>query len=497
MDNNHQVIVNLPHNDGEDNNSENGTAVIQERAKVAMQNAPVVNHEKTEMVIPDIETHRTSLLLAERHLPKERIKNIKDELAHIDEIENTQTIEMRREFGTLPKEFTKTEFALVAEGINPGLLTVEEAQGLHNYASNADKDIIERKTETIANAIARIRNGGKNRRDWSFNPRKAECLDRLTAKYERYERGEIDTECGFDKAHYLESENKTDRDYYFADAYNRAVIEEGERPDDYSNQAYSRFINDMGVDGYYERVFEDMTAEELLEEGIIEEDDLFVYGPYTHRDLKEDYEIFKVSTWVDTTNFRDKSNVATILQESVINRNNSTESDLLREYVATEILPNRRPTPKNALSLFSALGIEFAEKSTDELESAMPKEKADELRDNLSWASYYASKILGMRAEELKEEYGSTRPTSKKFFEEVLARSEAITEQQEKWMKKSVGPYLTKFDERMFAAEALYEPILSSEGGDGKDFEGLALPGDLFAPEPEAGNKNNNGQDGE
>ncbi|MBO7657111.1 hypothetical protein J6S55_00460 [Candidatus Saccharibacteria bacterium] len=473
MEDSRQIPTDSSNAEEKAKNSEENSTVNRELARAAMKNA--------ELAVSDIETHRASFFVAEQHLPAEYINIIRDELTHIDEIENTETIEMRRELGTLPKDFIKTEHALIASGINPNLLTVDEAQGLYDYASNVNQEIIEQKAESVANAIARIRNGARSRRDWAFDPAKAERMDQLAKKYERYERGEIDIECGFDKAYYLEDERRAAEDFNFTSANDRAT-EEGMRPDDYSVQAYSRLVRDMKTDGYLERAFEDMDVEELLEEGIIEEDDLFVYGPYTRRDLREDYGIFKMSTWVDAVNFRDKSNVANILQESVIARNEDTESDLLREYVAKEILPNRRPTPKSELLLFSALGADFADKANEEIEAVMSKEKAKELHDNLSWASYYAAKILGMNSDELKEEYGSTRPVSKEFFEEVLKRSEALTEQQEKWMKKNVAPYLTKLDDRIFIAEALYEPVLSSEDT-GRGFEGLALPDDLFAPD--------------
>ena len=433
-----------------------------------------------EVVIAGVETHRASLYLAEKYLPEERVQDIATELARIDEIEQTETVEMRRELGTLPKDFSKTETALVTCGVNPSRLTVEEAKGVLDYTRNASEEIIDKKTDLIGESIVRIVNGVHNRRDFSYDPDKQRRFDRLADKYQRYLDGEIDIECGYDKEYYIGRDDDYD-DYNFESARDNAGYH-GHRRGDYSEGAYRKFLKDNGVKTRYESYFDEYTLDELLEEDLISEDDVFVYGPFTKRDINEDLEIFKTMTWTNSTNFRDKDAVGDLLEETVPAHIDDTESDLTREYVAREVLPNRRPSVKNMLSLVACVGLEYSHTDEKAIEEALGDERSSDLRDNLSWAAYYASRAIGMRLNELREEYGTSRPTSEDFFKELFNRSEALTSTQEKFMKTQQGPYLAKLDNRLFASEALFETVMTVKNN-ASNIEGLSLPGNIM-PNP-------------
>lgn len=462
----------------------NEEALKSEATHVEEQSTALEKVEKAEVSISSIETHRTGLALAEKHLPTERVREIAVELARIDEIEQTETVEMRRELGTLPKEFARTEYALVAQGINPSRLTVEEAANVLAYTTNSSEDAIEKKTNLIAGAINRIHNGVHSRRDWSFDPERQARFDRLADKYDRYERGEIDIECGFDRERYTESIDSLrgiDDDHSFDDAREIATAENAARMGDHSNGAYARFFRDMGVASRYERLFDEFTVEELLEENIISEDDLFLYGPFTRRDISEDFELFKTSTWVDIVNNREKGAVGDILEQVIPGRTDDVEMDLTREYVAREVLPNRRPGLKNTLALVASVGLEYLESGWNAAEEVLGTKQADDLQRSLAYASYYSARIMGMSSEELREEYGTSRPVKKEFYEELLKRSENMTEQEEKYLAIDEAPYATKLDSHLFIAETLFEPVMAANSeDDGTDFEGLALPGDIL-----------------
>ena len=439
--------------------------------------------------LPSIENHQIGAFIAQKYLPEKRVKSIIAENERIDQLENTEIIEVRHELDNLPQGFRKIEYGLIAQGINPSLLTVEEAQKLSDYANNATPEIAEEKARAIHDTLMRTRNGVTHRRDWFFNPEKAVRFDYLADKYDRYMRGEIDTECGYDKEFCLYGYDgeKLDDDRSFDEARDSILSSGNYDPspyESYSDRSYARLARDMdSPNSDRARLFENLDKEDLLEEGYISEDDLFVYGPYTNRDLQE-LENYKSPSWTNGPAYGELSRTAELLSETVHKNRDSVENDLLREYVAHEFLPSRRMNARNTVSSLAAIGLDYASTPKEDTSNTLAESIRNKLDSDLKWGTYYIAKLFDMRREDLKERYGSTRPTTQEFFKEALARSEALTDAQVEDFEKTRGPILAKLDEWLFRVEALYAPVAESQAAGfaeeiSSEPDHLSLPGDV------------------
>lgn len=408
-----------------------------------------------------LQGHYVGLACAEHYLPQTATNLIRDDLERIDRITNEETIESRRDAGLLPPSFKGVEYALAARGVNPNLLTEKEAKELADYASNATQSAIEEKFRVIYDALANVRNGAKSRRE-RFDPK----LDELITLAKKYEDGKYNDDTNhFDlRLYLLDRYGKRDlgeeRDY----STSRRIAEEEGYDDNYSNAAYSRFFRDTDVQSELEVAIleDDLSVDELIEQGFIEDSDIPVIGPFTSDDL-DGIAIFKKSTWVTATNHREQASVNALLSNGVVVGSSILEDDLLQAYVADHFLKDRRPKPRQALQLIAALGLEFNKIPKDEIVVAKSEDFYKDLKDTLSRASYYLVILLGMRKEEVEAEYRASRPTSKEFFSEVMERANGLTEQQVRSLVKDHGSSLTKLESWTFEFESLFAPFVKSD----------------------------------
>lgn len=380
----------------------------------------------------------------EKYLPAEQVEAIRNDMERVNDISEVHAIEILRDTGNLPKEMEKTLHTLERYGVNADLLTIEEAKMLEDYATNASDEVINEKTDTIANTIIKGINGVRSRREIAD-------AERLSEKYERYDRGELDTSRGFDPEDILTQYDKYSHEDNSENPYLEQLLD---LELDISKRQYDGTYRDDTERRALAQKLEEWDLDDLLEEGIVPEEDLFVYGPFTGRDL-EDVEVFRRSTWIDAINGREKNRVAALLDETV-SRNEDTETDLLRQKVAKDILPNHRLNTKNLLLVSAAAGMRYAEEGIPE---NVPDEERTKFRRHMEEISKYLRKIFMLTPEETKREFGHKAPaSSKKFFEEIAARVEAMTEMQEKNISSGQGPYLTKLDENLYLVDAYYEP---------------------------------------
>ena len=404
-----------------------------------------------------IYNHSLAASLVEKYLPANRAAEVQDDLKRIDNLEANETVEARREQETLPEGFDKVTTRLAIHKIDPSLLTVEEATKLSDFVANANKEVIQIKTEAISDTITKVINGVHHRRDWvGIDEQKAQRLEDLQSKRERYENGDYDTSYGFDIEFY-QRDSEADRAKLGLESnhyYNDYAEYEG-RDERYSSRDYARFLRDGGVRNELDYRLENWDLDELIDSGTIDERDVFVYGPYTSRDVEELEGSFKFPTWVTTPNFRDQIASSDLLSQTFIARTNTPEFDLTCAYVAKEFLPNHRANVKNLLSMTASVGLEYATKQ-EELSSTQPKELITEFERTLSFASFYSAKILKMTKNYLEDKFGKARPISEDFFKEVIARVEGLTKMQLEDISEEQAPYINKLNDSLFRVEALF-----------------------------------------
>ena len=229
-------------------------------------------------------------------------------------------------------------------------------------------------------------------------------------------------------------------------------------------------------------MLENDDIEDLLDSGLIEEDDLYLYGPFTSNDIN-DIKLFNSSTWTDVTGRRYKltrkkkkvelknadgevikdadgkaktttievdragATLASIIGDTVSPIISNIECDLTYDYIANEILQNRRLKSRDLLMASSAIALEVLD--MDPPEDKEKRESYNSAKKTCSWIGYYAAEALGYRKSELKERYGNTRPTDRNFFEEIASTSEQLTEERAAYLDKYFKKTFTKMDEHI------------------------------------------------
>ena len=396
----------------------------------------------------------------EKYFGAETAKHIEGELRAIDSIEKTT-------IGALEKTDAMTDHArglvrvLGRYGVNANNLTVAEAQEVADFATGTSDEIIDRKVNKIYDAVMRHIEGAHSRRDGAepayYNEEEYKRKVLLQDKYVAWERGEFDR----------------DREFDVESAYER-LIDEGYEP--------SRFLR---------RHLEEDDFDELYEEGLVDEDDRFMYGPFTSNDL-DNIEIYKAKTWTDITSPRynggrkrvfetkvgpdgekhrisageiDRSgaSLSSLIGETVAqNTSASIEGDLVYDYIATEILQTRRLSSKDLLIASSAVALDILDRTKPEDGDDGMKKEYDSARRSASYIAYYAAQILGYRSAELKERFNSTRPLDQEFFKEVAGTMTNMSEERASYIDEHHKQFLTKMDEHLHDALD-HLAVLSSE----------------------------------
>jgi hypothetical protein len=370
-------------------------------------------------------TYDIAVRSASRFLPAARMAACQSELREIDLKENQLTIEAIRDVDALSKDVEYICQELVRYDINPDRMTVEESKLMLDFASGATNEIRDSKVETIMDMITRILNGKHERRDYSFDPEKAEILENLIDKSLRYERGEIDLEKGFDYMVYPKESHEI------------------------SQQEFENLISVMSVD-------------ELLDGGYIDEQDLFVHGPFTARDL-EFITSFSVDTWVRATDSRNDSRLTNFFERITEKLSYSIDDDLNRNFVARAIVPQRRLSAKNMLSLVCAFALECNDKIFAKRIRRGFKdfEEYYSLLKSLQLCSYYISLVCNFRKDDLKKKWKVARPTASGFYMDTLTHIEKWEEKDEKNADNDYGAYFVRLDDHFFEAQANYTHLLS------------------------------------
>ncbi|MDO4978537.1 MAG: hypothetical protein Q4E47_00040 [Candidatus Saccharibacteria bacterium] len=320
---------NFPTNNGEENNTPEQPDV--KNISEALANVAVnetLSTEESEVHLPDQPRERASTIATfspERHsdvlavvgdsLSEERRDHIKQRSEEIDHLVNQEAIE------NLPNESLAPEVrrdcnALLAERINPGTLTPEELRKVAAFVNNETDEIREQKFSMTQDLITHSVGGLRNYRDYNFDPKKHAILMDLMDKGEAYDRGLIDTSAGFD----IDAVRARDAETYdrHTARYDAAEADYNEDNEDYMSISDRKYFR--------ESFLENMDAEELLEAGLIDEKDLFVYGGYTHRDL-EQIEMFCKASYTTGMSPRVNRGVNKLITTAKLAPNESSVSD--------------------------------------------------------------------------------------------------------------------------------------------------------------------------
>ena len=402
-----------------------------------------------------------------RHLGDEEAESIKNQLEEIDKI-NTETIGTIRESGNLSKETELLTRRLSLYGVNSDNLTEKEVKSVYDYANNATDEVVIKKTNRIYDSIVLpIERSRINRTlDLKADHDKSKYtrIANIQERFIDWQNGKLDTERGFD----------------VDEAYNR-LLDEGYEP----SNALRRHL-------------EEDYLEDLLEEGLIDDSSIYQYGPFTRSDI-ELAEKNLESSWESVVNRRlaglrkkvgkkrtetmatigryqspeierQGANLNNLISNTVSNSTSNIEQDLVREYVAGEILQSRRLKVREMLMASASLCLDVIDLDKPSSDDSLEKLEYDEARTAASHIAYYSSKILNIDSKELRDRFGSNRPIRKELFEEILQSASQMPEGRAKYLDKEFNQILTKMDEhihdiieRLSALASGESPLFSEE----------------------------------
>lgn len=365
-----------------------------------------------------------ALKAASKFLSPDLATRISEETKLIEHTENEATIEVLRSNGELSANTELMCKELDALYINTDMMTPEETERIHQFATNATPDIVEKKIETIMGEISRIRQGVHTLRDWGFDSDKADAFANIMEKGIRYERGEIDTTTyPFDASLYPKDSDRSQ----------------------------------MEIDN----LFLTLTPEELVDEGIVDPQDFFVYGPYTAADL-ECLTGFATDTWVRASDGRSSSRLTNFFDNAVGKLGFQIDDDLNRDFVTREIIPHRRLSAKNIVSIVGAFGQECNEIVFSNSKQYAKDGNYDQLRKSLQLCTHYIVLICRFDKEEIASKWKVARPIAADFYAEAIAKAGKWDETGERNIEADYGGYLIKLDDHLFEAQAAYMNLLSA-----------------------------------
>ena len=394
----------------------------------------------------DFSTERSTLVSV---YDEETADYIISKASEIDKLEENTIYNLRRR-GELPKEANALVASLGHYDIDANNLTVDEAIKVSDYAHNKTDDIIRKKTDRIYDAQVRHINSINSRHDGRepafFNEQ--EYIDKLALqeKFVAWDRGEYSTEKGFD-----------------VDA------------------AYQRLLG-SGVEdpsGALKRHLEEEDFEDLYDEGLVDYDMCFTYGPFTEKDIA-DAKIYQERTWTDITNSRymqyakgkaakdqngshDETKVgkslSDLLNETIRPGSMNVETDLIHDFVANEILQSRRLKARELAMTASAIALQTLD--IKDADDNVAKQTLKDMRRSVKYMGYYLGMIFDRKKTEMKERFGSTMPLSAEFFEEIANESKNLSEARAEYLEEHYRPILTKLDEHLH--NLLYDKKAMSE----------------------------------
>lgn len=369
-------------------------------------------------------THGVSLLCAARQLPYEFAERVQKNLEQLQEHED-ETVNAQIEKGTLPATFVKTQIGLVSRNVDPSSITPMEAEKLLEFLRDDTPEAIEWKYETVSSTIEEVRNKLRfPHAQRYYNEGMKEYFEDLYQVLLQYDRGAYNDEYGeFDPLTFM-------------------VQRRVDRGEDYEE--------------LQQAISDGMDLSELCEADIIDRDhEVPVIGPFTAKDLGM-VEVYIGKKWTIGNKSAGES-----LPERVVPGDTSFEDGLNRQRVAETILPNYRPSPKELLGIYGALGKEFLD-----VRSRIPAKESGTIAKAFHYAAAHVTKIISIRKEEVRQQFETERPITEEFFDEILALVEALPQENADSMNKRFNDRLEQLNQWVKRIEVHLEPYLVNEGQD-------------------------------
>lgn len=437
------------------------------------QNSLEVNNN---ILLESLGTHREAARAMTMHFGSAEVAACIHQLHAIEEIEQMHTIETIQSRGEQLELCKKLTVELEKHDINCRLMTIDEANKVLKYARNATPEVKRQKVEHIHELMYKILNGIHTRRDYALDATKSKILRDLIDKYSKFEDGELDMSRGFDVSLYPKKQSN------HIELFGAYPSDFSIRDTDEYDINYSEYKDNDEDDEECDNehkfadLLEIMSDEELLDGDYIDEEDFFVYGPYTINDMNN-ISVLMYETWSSTTNKRKKERLESILSEIMKCRGESVETDLVRHYIGKVVISARRLSIRNIVRMVSSFGQCCYEFYTG---GNCAEDYLKLITQKLYWCSYYMVRICGLQKSYLLEQFGNARPITSDFFREIGRIAESWTDSQISRMENDYDAYLTKVDDHLFELEAYYTEAIQRRNQENGTNRGLLALGGLL-----------------
>lgn len=363
-----------------------------------------------------LDNYGSAVNLVSTQLGEDAGKRVAGEIARIENVELNTLSAMEARGEALAPETLRAARELSIIGVNAYNLTPEETKAVSDFSANATEDIQKKKVEKVADALFHSINGVRATRDGTspafYNPLETLVKDDMRERYRQYSEGKLDLSRGFSVEAVL------DRKYADGDLSPSEIEELRATLEDEDN----------------------FTTEELLEAGYIEEQDLYRYGPFTGRDL-ENVDFYKTRTWSELTPDQSVDGLSALLNKTVQPHTDGLESDLLYDFISSEVMSSRRLNASEMITSAAAAGLSAIEE--------YGKDMPDMLKSSLSYLSYYAANMLTYRTDELKARFNAARPVNVEFYKEIANAVANLPEGRKEYLDKNYTGYLERMDDHL------------------------------------------------
>ncbi|MBO4812832.1 hypothetical protein J5491_01660 [Candidatus Saccharibacteria bacterium] len=369
-----------------------------------------INNSYMELATPGVKA-------VERYCGTEIANNVKLELNRIDRM-RYESLDEKESRGELSKRDIENTKKLSIFGIYAGELTSEQAEKARRFATNEDPEAEKTKVDYIYDAYLRAKNTKNHRVDGKepayYNEREIGRREEIEEKYKLWDKGEFDTERGFD----------------FEKAFERLVREGG--------HGSPEQIRNLLMD-------EQLTLDDLRNLDLVREKEELEIGPFTDDDL-QDIVVFTKRMYVEPNSPRYKQAISTIFQEIAPKGVSRLDESALQRYIAENIVQDLRPKAQELIQLTAATCLDFQKIDKPDKNEVANLKEYNKAKIAIREIGGYLRKLF-YREDEVKKRFNTTKPMNKEFFSEVLAEANNLSEDRINFLDENQMQFLTKLND--------------------------------------------------